>query len=174
MSFKSKLFSVVIVAFIFTVILKTFFVEGLIVVGDSMEPTIHSGDYIFINKLAYSKSDPQRGDIVVATTRNPQHKIIKRIIGLPGERFAVEEGAVVIRATRLEEGTKLEETYLTGTSTPSVGITLIKLDPKEYFALGDNRAVSIDSRELGPIDKWDIKGRVWGAFNLKTFRFRLF
>ncbi len=174
MTFKSKLFSVVVVAFICAVVVRTFFIEGLIVIGDSMEPTIHSGDYVFINKIAYLANKPERSDLVVAISRNPKHKIIKRIIGMPGERFAIEQGKVVIRATRVEEGTKLEETYLTGTSTPLTGITLITLDPMEYFALGDNRAVSIDSRELGPIDIWDIKGRVIGAFNLKTFKFRLF
>lgn len=174
MSFKTKLLSVLIVAFIISVALKTFFFEGLIVIGDSMEPTIQSGDYILINKTSYTRSEPLRGDIVVATSRDPKHKIIKRIIGLPGERFAIENGAIVIRATRLEEGTILREEYLTGTSTPSVGIILIKLDPKEYFALGDNRHMSIDSRELGPIDIWDIKGKVFGAFNLKTFKFRWF
>lgn len=174
MTFKTKLLSVLVVAFIVSVVLKTFFIEGLIVIGDSMEPTISSGDYIFINKISYTNSEPQRGDIIVANSRDPKHKIVKRVIGLPGERFAIERGAVVIRAKRLDEGVILSEGYLTGTSTPSVGITLIKLDPKEYFALGDNRAVSIDSRELGPIDAWDIKGRVIGAFNLKTFKFRWF
>lgn len=175
MPMKSKIFSVFLVAFIGAALVRTFVVEGFIVIGDSMEPTIHSGDYIFINKLAYWNIKPERGDIVVANSRAPRkEKVVKRIIGMPGERFAVEEGAVVIRATRLEPGVILSEGYLTGTSTPSVGITLIKLDPKEYFALGDNRTVSIDSRELGPIDIWDIKGRAWGAFNLKNFSFRLF
>lgn len=139
-----------------------------------MHPAIQSGDYVFINKTAYWSSEPKRGEIVVAHEREGGQRIVKRIIGLPGERFAIEEGAIVIRATRLEEGTKLEENYLTSTTTPAVGITLIKLDPKEYFALGDNRSVSIDSRELGPVDLWGIKGRVWGAFNLRTFKFRLF
>ncbi|MCR4279338.1 MAG: signal peptidase I [Candidatus Zambryskibacteria bacterium] len=175
MTFKTKLLSVLIVAFIVSVVIKTFFIEGLIVIGDSMEPTIHSGDYVFINKFAYWNSEPERGDIVVANSRAPRReKVVKRIIGMPGERFAIEKGAIVIRATRLEEGVILSEGYLTGTSTPSVGITLIKLDPREYFALGDNREVSIDSRELGPIDLWEIKGEAFGAFNFKTFKFRFF
>lgn len=174
MSSKSKLFSVIVVAFVFAVVIKTFFLEGLIVIGDSMEPTISTGDYVFINKFAYFNSEPERGEIIVATSRDPKHRIIKRVIGLPGERFSIENGSVYIRLKRLDEGVLLSEGYLTGTSTPSVGITLIKLDPKEYFALGDNREVSVDSRELGPIDIWDIKGRVFGAFNLKTFKFRWF
>lgn len=175
MSNKSKIFSIFLVAFIGAAFIRTFVLEGFIVIGDSMEPTIHSGDYVFINKVAYWSSEPERGDIVVANSRAPrEEKVIKRIIGMPGERFAIEKGAIVIRATRLEEGVILSEGYLTETSTPSVGITLIKLDPKEYFALGDNRAVSIDSRELGPIDIWDIKGEAFGAFNFKTFKFRFF
>lgn len=174
MTNKRKLLFAFLIALLFAAVFKTFFIEGFIVIGDSMYPTIHSGDYVFINKLSYLKSEPERGEIIVAHARESGQRIIKRVIGLPGERFAIEEGSVVIRATRVEEGTKLEESYLTSTTTPAVGITLIKLDPKEYFALGDNRAASIDSRELGPIDIWDIEGRVWGAFNLKTFKFRLF
>lgn len=175
MSFKSKLISVLIISFIGAVLLRTFVLEGFIVVGDSMEPTIHSGDYVFINKLAFIWSEPQRGDIIIASPRDmARQKVIKRIIGLPGDRFSIEEGAVVIRVERLEEGTRLEEGYLTGTSTPLVGTTRINLDPQEYFALGDNRAVSIDSRELGPIDSWQIKGRAFGAFSLTNFKYRGF
>lgn len=174
MTTKSKIFSVLFVAFILAALVRTFVIEGLIVVGESMEPTIQSGDYIFINKMAYSnRNGPERGDIIVAYSRGKDaKKIVKRVIGLPGERFAVEEGAVVIRAKRLDPGERIPEAYLKGTTTPSVGITLINLDPQEYFALGDNREVSIDSRELGPVDLWEIKGKVFLSFSLKNLRFK--
>ena len=172
---KGKILSVLIVAFLATVLIRTFVMEGFIVLGDSMEPAINSGDYVFINKLAFTRSEPQRGDIVVANPRGDNKKLIKRIIGLPGERVSIESGKVVIRAGRLDEGEILAEAYLgRGQTSSTTGISLIKLDSKEYFALGDNRNVSIDSRELGPIDIWDIKGKVVAGINLVHFRYKGF
>ena len=68
----------------------------------------------------------------------------------------------------------LQENYLDNPDILTEGNTLIVLDTEEYFALGDNREVSIDSRELGLIDKWDIKGRIFGAFSLKKFFYKGF
>lgn len=174
MGWKSKLFSVLIVALIITALLRTFVFEGFIVLGDSMEPSIHPGDYVFINKLAYLRKEPVRGDIIVVNPRDQDLKIIKRVIGLPGDRLSIEDGKIVIRQNRFDAGEVLVESYVSNSETGSNGITVIKIDPKEYFAMGDNRSVSIDSRELGPVDSWDIKGKVIGAFNLKNFKYRRF
>lgn len=174
MKLRSKFFSVFIIAFIGAALLRIFVFEGFIVRGDSMLPTITSSDYIFINKLAYTWGEPERGDIVVVVPRVEKHKLVKRIIGLPGERLTIEEGKVVIRNNRLETGTIIEENYLNTNSTPQIGLTTTTIDPQEYFAMGDNREVSIDSRELGLVDKWDIRGRVIGAFSFKTFKYRSF
>jgi len=136
-----------------------------------MAPIINSGDYIFINKLAYWGREPAREDIIVAIPRTFPNKVIKRIIGLPGERFRIENNKVVISGGRTDSGVILAEIYLASSTTPAVGTTLIQLDPEEYFALGDNRQVSIDSRELGPLDKWDIKGKVIGKVDFKSLKY---
>ncbi len=138
---KQKILSIVIVVFICALFLRIFVIEGFVVSGDSMEPTIHSGEFVFINKVAYWWTEPAHGDIVVVIPRIYPNKILKRVIGLPGER-------------------------LNGTTTSA-----IVLDPKEYYVMGDNRNVSIDSRELGPIDKWSIKGKVIGALNLISLKY---
>jgi signal peptidase I len=169
---KQKIFSVIVVVFIVTFLLRMFVIEGFVVKGDSMEPNIHSGDFIFINRLAYKFGSPKRSDVVVAIPRNMGIKVIKRIVGLPGERISIEAGKVVLRSSRFEEGKPLQEIYLETANTPAVGITTIQLDPEEYFALGDNRAVSVDSRELGPLDLWEIKGRVIGLFRLSSFKYQ--
>jgi signal peptidase I len=168
---RQKIISVVIVVFIITVLLRMFVIEGFVVKGDSMEPTIHNGDFIFINRLAYLGSEPKRGDIVVAIPRSMNIKVIKRIVGLPGERLSIEGGRIVLRSSRLDQGSILQEIYI-NQATPAVGTSLITLDPKEYFALGDNRFASVDSRELGPIDYWEIKGKVFGDFSLKSFIYK--
>ena len=168
---KQKLLSVIIVVFVCALFLRIFVIEGFVVSGDSMEPTIHSGDFIFVNKLAYWFQNPARGDIVVTTPRNMSIKIIKRIIGLPGDRLQIKNGQVYLESGRLDSGTPLNESYLESSTTPAVGTTLIQLDPEEYFAMGDNRQVSMDSRELGPIDLWSIKGKVIGDLNLSTLKY---
>ncbi|MDO8589657.1 MAG: signal peptidase I [bacterium] len=168
---KTKILSVFLVAFALALLVRLFALEGFIVNGDSMSPTILSGDYVFINKLAYLYKDPKRGDIVVAIPRGESFKVIKRIIVLPGERFSIEEDQVVIRTNRLDPGITLEEDYLIDDLELLIGVTQSKLDPEEYFILGDNRDVSIDSRELGFIDRWHIKGRAFGIFRLKSFKY---
>ena len=158
LSLKSKIVAVVVAAFIGAVILRTFVIEGFIVRGDSMHPAIESGDYVFVNKLAYLFSEPKRGDVIVAIPRELPKKILKRIIGLPGERFQISGGVIMLKNER----------------TDPEGATTIVLDPEEYYALGDNREVSIDSRELGLIDKWDIKGKVFGVFSFSRFSYKSF
>ncbi|MBI1974264.1 MAG: signal peptidase I [Candidatus Zambryskibacteria bacterium] len=143
MPIKSKMFSVFVVAFILTIFIRVFVFEGFIVVGDSMEPTISSGDYVFINKLAFTFSKPERGDIVVTTSRDSKQKIIKRIAGMPEDEF-------------------------------SIGTISTNIDPMEYFVLGDNLDVSIDSRKLGMIDSWDIKGKVFARFRFSELKFSIF
>lgn len=167
---SQKIKAVLLVAFVVALLLRLFVVEGFIVRGDSMSPTILSGDYVFINKFAYTFSEPERGDIVITKTRDGL-RVIKRLVVMPGERFSIEDGQVVLRESRLDEGTSLEESYLDEKIEWELGITQRKLDPQEYFALGDNAEVSIDSRELGFVDRWDIKGRAFGIFRLKGFKY---
>ncbi|MEX0919372.1 MAG: signal peptidase I [Parcubacteria group bacterium] len=167
----TKVKSVLLVAFVVALLIRVFVVEGFIVRGDSMSPTILAGDYVFINKFAYVFGEPKRGDIVITKTRHQPAKVIKRIVVMPGERFNVEDGQVFVREGRLSEGVALEESYLEGDVEWELGITDRELDPQEYFALGDNAPVSIDSRELGFVDKWDIKGRAFGVFRLKGFKY---
>ena len=144
MSTKSKLVSVVVVSFIIALIIKTFVLEELIVSGESMSPTIESGDYLFINKLAYIASDPMRGDIIIVKPRGNVGNVIKRIVGMPSERLQVVNGAVTVKVERTDPNITLDELYLNGLTTNAVGTTYIQLDPNEYFVFGDNRTVSID------------------------------
>jgi len=168
---KKKIKAVLLVAFVGALLIRVFVVEGFIVKGDSMSPTVLSGDYVFVNKLAYWHSGPSRGDVVVVIPRNETFKVIKRIIVLPGERFSIENGKVVIREDRLDEGKTLDEDYVPNDIESPVGITQARLDPEEYFALGDNVSVSLDSRVLGYMDRWDIKGRAFGVFRLNGFKY---
>lgn len=173
MSRKRKIFLTLLFALLVAILVRKFVVEAFIVRGDSMSPTIMDGDYVFINRLAYIFSEPERGDVVIALSRDPENRIIKRVIALPGERLDIYDGKVSIRRERTDPFNDLVEVYLNSPGQ-TAGTTTIRLDPQEYFALGDNREASLDSRSLGPIDKWDLKGKVFLIFDLSTFSFRKF
>ena len=124
--------------------------------GDSMSPTIPSPSILLISKL---KKDFQRNDIVVCR-KDGWKTITKRIIGLPGETVTVmEDGRVLINNTLYEDnyGNITFPMYLTGDRTYPV-----ILGENEYFVMGDNRNLSVDSRyaEIGNIRKEQIIGKV--------------
>lgn len=124
--------------------------------GESMSPTIPSPSILLINKL---DKDLQRNDIVVCREGGLK-TITKRIIGLPGESVTITvDGKVFINNTLYEdEYSNISfPMYLSGDrSYPVV------LGEDEYFVMGDNRNVSVDSRntEIGNIKKENIKGKV--------------
>jgi len=179
-----QIFYIIFAVMVTGLFLRMFIVDSFIVKGDSMAPTILKGDYVFIDRISYlfKKSDYifNRQDIVVAKSRQQVGRIIKRIIGLPGERLEISNnGSISIKKDRKDEGKMLTEDYLHNIANiaviiPTVGLNTIKLDPKEYFVLGDNRYFSADSRELGPINEWDIEGRVFLIFRSKPFSFKFF
>lgn len=120
--------------------------------GSSMEPTLHNGQYLVVSKISYLFSEPRRGDIVVFVSPNGGEDYIKRIVGLPGERVEIRDGAVWIN------GYRLDEPYL-NSGIPYAGAW--SLGPDEYFVLGDNRANSSDSHAWGPLPRRNIIGKAW-------------
>ncbi len=131
-----------------------------VVVGDSMYDTLEDGDNLIINRLSYRLEKPQRFDIVVFPSRNQDHSwFIKRIIGLPGEKVRIDpDGRIFINEKELPDryGT---ETILDAGTAGGDGITL---GAEEYFVMGDNRNVSMDSRreDVGLIRRDDLIGKV--------------
>lgn len=139
-----------------------------------MAPAVLDNDYVFVDKISRYFRSFKRGDIIVVKTRSLGNQVIKRIIGLPEERVEIAENQVWIKNNRQDPGEILFETYISGLATPSIGLNMIQLDPKEYFILGDNRYASIDSRELGPVDEWSIKGRVFLVLSIKSLSIKIF
>lgn len=105
----------------------------------SMEPTLMTDDKIFVNGLAYTAHDPQRGDIVAFHSKELGCILIKRIVGMPGDTVSFESGYVYIN------GQPVNETYLSD-STETNCTKTFKVPDNSYFVLGDNRTNSLDSR----------------------------
>lgn len=141
--FKGLLPYVIIIAVV--VLIRTFLVTPIRVVGPSMNPTLASGDIMILNKV--SKID--RFDIVVIKSKKSPEILIKRVIGLPGETVEIKDGKIYIN------GKVLKENYGKGETS---NYNYIKVPKGEYFVLGDNRPISADSRLLGTFSRKDIKG----------------
>jgi len=118
----------------------------------SMQPTLHEGQFIVVNKLAYRWSEPDRGEIIVFHfPLNPEKRYIKRIIGLPGDRIEVREDHVVYI-----NGIATDEPYLAAAPRYQ-GSWVVGLD--QVFVLGDNRNNSNDSHSWGMLDQDAIVGK---------------
>ncbi|HEC22499.1 MAG TPA: signal peptidase I [Chloroflexi bacterium] len=128
-----------------------------VVEGISMEPTLHTGQYLIVNRLAYRFGTPQRGDVIVFDfPGNTNDDYVKRIIGLPGETVTIENGHVYI------DGVELDEPY-TSSGTPNYQGTWY-VPPGSYFVMGDNRPHSSDSRSWGMLDEEYIVGKAWLSY----------
>ena len=129
-------------------------------VGQSMEPTLASGDRVLTNRLIYKITEPKRGELIVFKPNGNEnsHYYIKRVIGLPGERIQIIDGFIYINGEVLVEEIKLEKMKYAGIAEEE-----LKLGEGEFFVLGDNRNASEDSRnaEIGVIRMQDITAKAW-------------
>ncbi|XME02847.1 signal peptidase I [Lachnospiraceae bacterium C1.1] len=131
--------AVVVVAVVLAYFVNHFIIVNAIVPSSSMETTIMTGDRVIGNRLAYSFSEPERGDIIIFKFPDDESKLyIKRLIGLPGETVEIKEGKVFV------DGEALDEPYLTVTTEGTFGPYTVP--EGHYFMLGDNRNNSADSR----------------------------
>jgi signal peptidase I len=139
-----------------TVIFK-FVLLPIRVVGYSMEPTFHNRAVNFINRLAYVRGLPRRGDVVgIRFSTSPGDTfhllLLKRVVGLPGETISFSGGHVCVN------GERQDEPYLKLPSDWNVpGKTL---GPEEYYFVGDNRSMPPDQHEHGIAERARIVGRV--------------
>lgn len=119
--------------------------------GISMEPSLHEGQFVVVNRLAYRWNEAERGDIIVFRfPLNPSRRFIKRVIGLPGNTITIRGGDVYI------DGQVLDEPYLA--ATPRYDGEWV-IGPDELFVLGDNRNNSSDSQNWGPLPIEEIIGK---------------
>ena len=150
----------IVIALVISVVLYLFIMTPHEVLGRSMYPTYQDGEYVMANKILYEVGDPKRGDVIIFKYSDTQD-FIKRVIGLPGETVGLQDGNIYINGEILNEDGYLDETiYTNGSDYLHEGET-ITLEDDEYFACGDNRQHSSDSRAFGPISRDSIKAKAW-------------
>ena len=128
-------------------------INPVIVSGESMEPTLHSGDLIIVSR---STDGLERGDIVVCGVKDGlfTKKLVKRVIGLPGETITCRNGHIYVNDMSLDDYTNDE------ILDPGLLSKPVEVPEGEYFVLGDNRNHSADSRVYGCFAKSDIFGKM--------------
>lgn len=136
------------------------FFGSVMIQENSMNPTLESGDRVFVNRAAYLVTGVRRGDVIAYRSSNEIDAGIhvKRVIALPGETIQIKDGLILINGK-----TYIENKEFPNISKPGIAEDGVKLGSDQYFVLGDNRNNSEDSRfaDVGNIKKRQIYGSVW-------------
>jgi signal peptidase I len=150
-AFVREIVTTLVPAVILALFIHAFLAQSTIVLGQSMEPNLQSTQRLMVEKVSYWLHPPHRGDIVVL--RDPTGgpvPLIKRVVGLPGERISIANGHVFV------DGRALSEPYL-NQITLGEGRSWV-VPPMEIFVMGDNRSNSKDSRYFGPVSLDSVLG----------------
>lgn len=160
---RKEIFSwirVIFLAVVISFVMKNYLIINASVTSGSMENTIMTGNRLIANRLAYTSTKPQRGDIVVFKFPDDESKnYVKRVIGLSGETIEGKDGLVYI------DGQAITENYVTSTLSEDFGPYKIPID--SYFMMGDNRGISYDSRYWN--NKFVHKDKILGRVSFTYF-----
>jgi signal peptidase I len=168
----------IIIAVALAAFIIVFIVQSFVVSGSSMKPTLQSGERLFVNKFIYRFQEPERGDIVVLQPKgDPNHRYIKRIMGLPGDELEIINGTLYINDQRIAEN------YIKESDIETDSYRVYDKEEGQYkiyntggpfhvreghvFVMGDNRNHSTDSRRrklVGQVSYDDIVGQAFWVY----------
>jgi signal peptidase I len=194
------------VAIVLFLVIRTFLVHTFVIISGSMENTLLVGDLLLVNRASVGSRIPgtpwripgysalKRGDVLVFDPHHePDMKLVKRLIGLPGDTLQMRDKVLLVN------GVALEEPYVQNLNTPDDPHPMmawqeeyvldedsngsyqptrdnwgpIVVPPEHYFMLGDNRDTSLDSRYWGFLESWRVEGRavlVYFSYNKGSLR----
>lgn len=134
---------VVIFRFVFTPVVTR---------GISMEPTIRDGSPHLVNRFRYRQHGPEPGDIVVISFAGRRMFYLKRVVAVPGERVAFDNGRLIV------DGLPRSEPYLADRGDWTM--PEVQLGTDEFFVAGDNRSVPIEAHKVGTVRRDKIVGGI--------------
>ncbi|MGD1993275.1 MAG: signal peptidase I [Anaerolineae bacterium] len=148
-----ELVGTIVPAVLIALFINVFVAQAMVVHGPSMEPNLFYDERVVVEKVTYRLQGPHRGDVVVIDVPGQAEPLIKRVVGLPGDRIAIRGGRVFIDDVSLDEPWT---DRVGGLDYPEM-----RVPAGQVFVLGDNRAHSNDSRSFGPVSIDRIVGRAW-------------
>ena len=174
----------IVVALVIAFLLRNYVLTLAKVDGQSMEPTLQHADRLYVNKVAYT---PEKGDVVIfEPASDPGRPYIKRVIATEGDTVYIDfsTGEVYVNDELIEEPYISQPTHLVGSYINFLAgmgeyskENPIKIEPGYFWAMGDNRNASKDSREIGQIPVSELIGhavfRFWPLDNMGTVDFDL-
>jgi signal peptidase I len=167
--------AILLIAPLIAVLLTAFIFQSYQVDGQSMNNTLHNNDRLLVWKLPRTWAKitghdfvPKRGDIIVFTEsrlsefgQDPSKQLIKRVIGLPGDRVTIHSNIVTIYNSQHPEGFNPDTTLpYDRTAVDTAGELDIVIPVHQIFVLGDNRPNSLDSRSFGTVEVKNIVGKL--------------
>ncbi len=156
--FLREVLETVLPALVIAVLINVFVGQATRVEGQSMEPNLYSDQRLVVEKVSYRFHGPHRFDIVVLEMPSQGDELlIKRVIGLPGEKIDIRDGHVYINEQQLQEP-------FTDDRTQPGRYGSVQVPPLHVYVLGDNRDRSNDSRSFGPVPIENIVGRAWLSY----------
>lgn len=146
-----------------TFVVFTYIVKPISIEGSSMKPTVSNKDLALVDAVGLSQNGVERFDVVIIDSNRLQNRLIKRVIGLPGETIEYKDDKLYINGVYTPEtflDTEfMENSKLTDNKDRFTADFKITLMADEYFVMGDNRLHSEDSRALGAFKLDDFVGK---------------
>lgn len=186
MEYAKAIFIALLLAFV----IRTYVVQTFFIPSGSMENTLDVGDRILVNKFIYGTQipftrdrilvvrNPRRGDVIVfAFPKKPSEDLVKRIVGLPGDRIRIVDKVVYVNGHPFENSHEIHKTseIMPAFIGPRDNMAPITVPAHSYFVMGDNLDNSYDSRFWGFVPRANIKGlaflKYW-SWNQKDWRIR--
>ncbi len=166
--------AVIVLAPLVAIFMIAFVFQSYQVSGPSMQTTLNNDDRLIVWKLSRSWSrltghpyTPNRGDVIVFNQKglpDGDKQLIKRAVGLPGDRIVVQNGIVTVYNKEHPDGYQPDKTLpygkVIGDTEPEIAQQEWTVGKDEFFALGDNRNDSLDSRTFGPVSSDQIVGKL--------------
>jgi len=176
-SVAREYFESLVIAVVLALFVRTWVFQAFKIPSGSMEPNLLIGDHLIVNKMQFAPTtgplertilphrEIRRGDIIVfKSPEEPERDLIKRVIGLPGDRLELRQKQMYVNGVALDEPyTQLLEPPPTADAPPSTDVRVqygpVTVPDGQYFMMGDNRDNSQDSRYWGFLPASYVKGR---------------
>jgi signal peptidase I len=182
-SWAREYFEALLIAGIFLGFTNTFLIKTFYIPSGSMEDTLLVGDHLFVNRFIFGRSplanllperEPARGDVVIfRAPENPATDLVKRCIGLPGDKIEVVGKVLFINDLQVDDSAYAERRdprvfpnrrFLSRQTRLRDNFGPIVVPEGEFFFMGDNRDHSYDSRFWGTVPRHFIKGRAFFVY----------